>query len=141
MPCQRPYSRPKPDQPCRVSQGGIIDLLGQHGRAAEHLKPALLARLQNIAAQRHQQLAAAIESDPGAVLQVALPSALRQSAPASVRNFIEEQVSMDGELEILHEDRAQGSRFVYKLKAFGLDNSLNFRKNPPTHLSSGTNDR
>jgi len=117
--------------------GSVIDLIGQHGKAAEHLKPALLARLQNIAAQRHQQLAAAIESDPGAVLQVALPDALRQSAPASVRNLIEEQVEMDGELEILHEDRAQGSRFVYKLKAFGLDYSLNFRKNPPTHLSSG----
>jgi hypothetical protein len=54
-----------------------------------------------------------------------------------VRNLIEEQVDMDGELEILHEDRAQGSRFVYKLKAFGLDYSLNFRQNPPTHLSSG----
>ena len=117
--------------------GNVIDLIGQHGKAAEHLKPALLARLQAIAAQRHQRLAAAIESDPGAVLQVALPGALRQNAPAGVRNFIEEQVDMDGELEVLHEDRAQGSRFVYKLKAFGLDYSLNFRKDPPTHLSSG----
>lgn len=117
--------------------GSVINLIGQHGKAAEHLKPALLARLQDIAAQRHQQLAAAIESDPNTVLQVALPNALRQSAPASMRNFIEEQVDMDGELEVLHEDRAQGSRFVYKLKAFGVEYSLNFKKNPPTHLSSG----
>jgi hypothetical protein len=117
--------------------GNVIDLIGQHGRAAENLKPAMLARLQNIAAQRYQQLATIIENDPGAVLQVALPGALRQSAPASARNFIEEQVDMDGELEILHEDRAQGSRFVYKLKSFGIDYSLFFRKNPPTHLSSG----
>ena len=118
--------------------GNVIELIGQHGKAADHLKPAILARLQNIATQRHQQLATAIESDPGAVLQVALPGALRQRAPASVRNFIEEQVDMDGELEVLHEDRDQGSRFVYKLKAFGLDYSLNFRKNPPTQMTSGT---
>lgn len=97
--------------------GNLIDLIDQHGKAADHLKPAILARLQNIAAQRYHRLAAAIESDPGAVLQVALSGALRQSAPASVRNFIEEQVEMDGELEVLHEDRDQGSRFVYKLKA------------------------
>ncbi len=118
--------------------GNVIELIGQHGKAADHLKPAILARLQNMATQRHQQLATAIESDPGAVLQVALPGALRQRAPASVRNFIEEQVDMDGELEVLHEDRDQGSRFVYKLKAFGLDYSLNFRKNPPTQMTSGT---
>ena len=117
--------------------GNVIDLIGQHGKAADHLKPAVLARLQNVAAQRYQQLAATIESDPGAVLQVALPGALRQNAPASMRNFIEEQVEMDGELEVLHEDRAQGSRFVYKLKAFGIDYSLNFRKSPPTQMTSG----
>src|SRR5262245_33708042 len=84
--------------------GSIIDLIGQHGKAADHLKPALLARLQNTAAQRYQQLAVLMESDPGAVLQVALPGALRQSSPARVRNFIEEQVDIDGELEVLHED-------------------------------------
>jgi len=79
-----------------------------------------------------------IESDPSAVLAVALPSLLRQNMPARTRNAIEEHVDMDGELEVLHEDRVQGSRFVYKLKAFGLDYSLNFKKNPPTHLNSGT---
>src|SRR4249920_3479441 len=61
--------------------GNVIELIGQHDKAADHLKPAILARLQNMATQRHQQLATAIESDPGAVLQVALPGALRQRAP------------------------------------------------------------
>lgn len=117
--------------------GSLIDLIGEHGRAADNLKPGVAARLQNLAAQRHQQLAALMASDPGAVLQMALPEALRQSAPSSARNFIEEQVELDGELQVLHEDRVQGSRFVYKLKAFGLDYTLNFRKSPPTHLSSG----
>lgn len=116
----------------------LLSLNAQHGKAANHLKPALLARLQILAAERHQQLAALIEADPGAVLNVALPSLLRQNMPARARNAIEEHVEMHGELEVLHEDRAQGSRFVYKLKAFGLDYSLNFKKNPPTHLNSGT---
>jgi len=116
----------------------LISLNAQHGRAANQLKPALLARLQNLANERHHQLAALIEADPGAVLAVALPNLLRQNMPARARIAIEEHVDMDGELEVLHEDRVQGSRFVYKLKAFGLDYSLNFKKNPPTHLNSGT---
>jgi hypothetical protein len=116
----------------------LISLKAQHGRAPNHLKPALLVRLQNLANERHQQLAVLIETDPGAVLAVALPSLLRQNMPASARSAIEEHVDMDGDLEVLHEDRVQGSRFVYKLKAFGLDYSLNFKKNPPTHLNSGT---
>lgn len=115
----------------------VIDLIGQHGKAADHLKPAVLARLQNVAAQRHQQLAALMESDPGAVLQVALPGVLRQSAPASVRNFIEEQMELDGELEVLHDDRIQGTKFIYNLKAFGIDYSLKFKKNAPTQYSTG----
>lgn len=117
--------------------GNLIDLIGQHGKAADHLKPAVLARLQNVAAQRHQQLAALMESDPGAVLQAALPGVLRQSAPASVRNFIEEQIELEGELEVLHDDRNQGSRFVYNLKAYGVDYSLKFKKNAPEQYATG----
>src|SRR5687768_15295521 len=42
----------------------LISLKAQHGRVANHLKPALLVRLQNLANERHQQLAALIEADP-----------------------------------------------------------------------------
>ena len=48
---------------------------------------------------------------------------------------IEEEV--EGELEILHEDRDVGSRYLYFLKAANRRFSLNFAKDPPTHLTSG----
>lgn len=51
--------------------------------------------------------------------------------PGSVAEEIE------GELEILHEDGDVGSRYVYFLKTASERLSLNFAKDPPTHLTSG----
>jgi hypothetical protein len=48
---------------------------------------------------------------------------------------VEEEI--EGELEILHEDRDVGSRYLYFLKAAGRRLSLNFAKDAPTHLTSG----
>jgi Gametolysin peptidase M11 len=48
---------------------------------------------------------------------------------------VEEEV--EGELEILHEDRDVGSRYLYFLKAANRRYSLNFAKDAPTHLTSG----
>jgi hypothetical protein len=47
------------------------------------------------------------------------------------------QEEVEGELEILHEDRDVGSRYLYFLKAANRRFSLNFAKDPPTHLTSG----
>lgn len=44
---------------------------------------------------------------------------------------------IEGELEILHEDSDQGSRYHYFLKFAGDRLSLNFGKDPPTHLTTG----
>ena len=48
---------------------------------------------------------------------------------------VEEEI--EGELEILHEDREVGSRYLYFLKAADRRFSLTFTKDPPTHLTSG----
>ena len=53
----------------------------------------------------------------------------------SVRPGLVEEV--EGELEILHEDRDVGSRYLYFLKAAGRRLSLNFAKDEPTYLTSG----
>ena len=44
---------------------------------------------------------------------------------------------VDGELEILHEDGHQGSRYSYFLKSGGRRLLLNFANDAPTHLTSG----
>jgi len=59
----------------------------------------------------------------------------RNVFPQSVRFGILEEV--EGELEILHEDRDVGSHYLYFLKAVNGRFSLNFAKDPPTHLASG----
>jgi hypothetical protein len=115
----------------------LINLHGQHNNAPVTLRPAILARLQRVAAERNQLLASLVESDPGAVLQVAVPDVLRRGFPASIRNYIEEEMEMDGDLEILHEDRVRGSRFIYKLKYLGEEYALHFKKDPPTQLKTG----
>jgi hypothetical protein len=46
-------------------------------------------------------------------------------------------VEVEGELEILHEDSDQGSRYLYFLKVAGSRFPLNFAKDPPTHLTTG----
>ncbi len=53
----------------------------------------------------------------------------------SVRSGLVEEV--EGELEILHEDRDVGSRYLYFLKTGNRRFSLNFAKEPPTDLTSG----
>jgi Gametolysin peptidase M11 len=58
-------------------------------------------------------------------------SGFSQGVPSGLLEEIE------GELEILHEDRHVGSRYLYFLKAANRRFSLNFAKDPPTHLTSG----
>ena len=55
----------------------------------------------------------------------------------SQSNAPEVDEEIEGELEILHEDSNQGSRYHYFLKAAGRRLSLSFAKEPPTHLVSG----
>jgi hypothetical protein len=54
-----------------------------------------------------------------------------QGVPSGVLEDVE------GELEILHEDSDQGSRYHYFLKGEGGRFSLQFANDPPTHLTSG----
>jgi gametolysin peptidase M11 len=56
---------------------------------------------------------------------------LSQNTPSGILEEVE------GELEILHEDSDQGSRYHYFLKFAGDRLSLNFGKDPPTHLTTG----
>lgn len=96
-----------------------------------------LADLVRVAAARYQLLAAVIESDPGAVLRVAVPTSLRASLPSAVQGAVEEEVDLDGVLEVLHEDHKTGSRSLYFLEVSGTRFSLHFAADPPA-LGSGS---
>jgi len=97
----------------------------------------LLNDLLTVAATRQQLLAGLIESDPAEVLRITIPAHLRASLPPAVQASVEEEVEVEGELEILHEDRTDGSRYLYFLEAVASRLSLHFAADPPTHLQTG----
>jgi hypothetical protein len=90
-----------------------------------------------VATERHALLAALIEEEPGEVIRVAMPADLRASLPPVVQALVEEEVDLEGELDILHEDRHTGSRFLYVLQTPRERVALHFAADPPTHLTTG----
>ena len=62
----------------------------------------------------------------------ALPAAVRATLPPAVQLYLEEDLSIEGELEVLHEDGASGSRyFFYALQGIGERLVLHFASDAP----------
>jgi hypothetical protein len=89
------------------------------------------------AATRQQVLASLIQGDPGEVLRVAVPAAIRAGLPPAVQTYVEEEVEIEGVLEFLIEDWPTGARYLYFLDAADRRYSLHFAAYPPTHLLTG----
>ncbi len=96
-------------------------LNAQYQLAAGRQKARLEADLIATAVAREQELLAVIDSDPGEVLRLVLSGTVRS----------------EGVLEILHEDRHDGSRYHYGLQTATGKLSLHFADDPPTHLLTG----
>jgi hypothetical protein len=82
-------------------------------------------------------LAGLMESDPADVLRVTVPAHLRASLPLAVQASVEEEVEVEGVLEVLHEDRTDGSRYLYFLETVTSRFSLHFAADAPTDLETG----
>ena len=116
----------------------LSDLNIRHRGAAPAERARLSGDLLSVAASRQQLFSEIIQDDPGAVLRAAVPADFRASLPPAVRAYVEEEIDAEGELEILHEDRDPGSRYLYFLKVKGEERfSLHFAAHPPT-LQTGT---
>jgi hypothetical protein len=125
------------DTPERLTDS-LVQLYGQHAKAAAEWEQAsIVAKMKNVALARREALLARMASNPGAVLSTSLPDAVSRRFPAAVQDFLEHEAELDGELEIIHEDRTRRSRFHYTLKSLGANYSLHFRRDAPTHLKSG----
>jgi len=83
-----------------------------------------------------QLLVSIIEQNP-AVIRLALSASARAALPSAVQAYVEEEMELDGELEILHEDRDVGSRYLYFLESGSARYSLHFANHEPTHLLTG----
>lgn len=114
----------------------LVSLGAQHRAAAPGQQAQTLRNLLNVAADRQKQLLKLVETDPAAVLRVAVPSPVRASLPPQVQAYVEQDVKTDGELQVLHEDWANSSRFSYFLKtSAGERLSLHFAKDAPRLLT------
>ena len=104
-------------------------LVGLAGQSAP------LQTLRNAAAARKQRLLGLMESDPGAVLRVAIPAAVRAGFPAAIHADVEEEVALDGELQVFHEDYAKSSRYRHFLQTATERLAMHFAKEAPTFLT------
>jgi hypothetical protein len=116
----------------------LVGLNNAYQKAAPNAKNGALQKLINATVERQALLAELIESDPGAVLRVAMPERVRQQMPLEVQAFIERRRDLEGELEVVYEDYADGShRLRHNLKTDAERIALHF-KSPPHGLLSGT---
>jgi hypothetical protein len=109
----------------------LVGLNNAYQKARTDAKSAALQKLIDATVERQALLAELIESDPGAVLRVAMPERVRQQMPQEVQAFIERRLELEGELEVMYEDYADGShRLLHGLHADGRRVSLHFDKSP-----------
>jgi len=101
---------------------------------------APLQTLRNAATARRQRLLGLMESDPAEVLRVAIPAAVRAGLPAAIQPDVEEEVALDGEMQVFHEDYAKSSRYRHFLQTATERLSLHFAVEAP-QLPTGTHVR
>jgi hypothetical protein len=96
---------------------------------------ASLPALRNAATARRQHLLGLMDSDPATVLRVAIPASIRAGLPASIQADVEAEVTLDGVLQVFHEDYAQTSRYRHFLQTTTERLSLHFAKEAPKLLT------
>lgn len=124
----------------RLAEGLTLELLAAravHAKAPRRSRAASLERLEAIAGERRDLMALLMESDPGAVLRMALPPGTRSAFPPSVQRHLEREVLEEGVLRVLHVDMPgeEVDRYLYLLKTSTGQRSLRFAARPTQLLS------
>jgi hypothetical protein len=115
----------------------LVALSARYQRAAAPEQAQLRQEMVEFAEARQELLAALMEEHPGEVLRLALPPRIQARMPAAVREYLEEDVGLEGEVEVFIEDYDRTSRTRYFLKTAAERVSLHFAARPP-QLQSGT---
>jgi hypothetical protein len=100
-------------------------------------RPKALARLEKAAKQRLPRMLRLMEDNPGQFLKTALPRELRDSMPASVQANVEYETEIEGVAYVLHEDKRDGSRYLYFLQGTEGDIAVHFAEKAPV-LQTGS---
>lgn len=124
----------------------VLKLNREQNQAPEDQKKEVSEKLISNLKQRQQTMANLIEQAPQAALKIGLPTSIKNQFPQDVQSTIEEEISIDGTIEVLHSDEIDPnspskdqfsvSRFYYYLKPdTGSQIQLFFASNPPEILS------
>lgn len=103
----------------------------RYGLATSAERRRILAELDELTKTRRELLSLLVQDDPGAVLRVAMPAAVRERMPARLRDRIETEAEVEGELETAYEDDDSSSRRVYALRSGSRHLALSFAADPP----------
>lgn len=113
----------------------LVGLANAYQRAAEPARDRALGDLLATARERHDLLTELMESDPGTVLRVALPPGVRDGMPDQAKALLEQDMDLEGDLEVIYEDYADTAKLRHFLKQFDERISLHFASKPPQLLS------
>jgi hypothetical protein len=110
----------------------LVRLATQYQLAAAGHRSPIEQRLLAAARRREQHLLSLVESNPGEVLRLAVPSRIHAALPMSVLAHVEQEVDVDGAFEVLHaDDDLGGGDYVYHLRTTVGRLSLHFASGAP----------
>jgi len=92
----------------------LVALNARYQLAGPAERSQLLDELERVATERQQLLASLIEDHSDEVLRLALPQGLPSSLPNQVQAYLEEQQTVEGELEVLHVDHKDPRKSHYR---------------------------
>ena len=129
------------DKDVRSEAAQLTDELKSAG-ARPGKQPAIQAAVSGKAERRRHLLNRLAQTNPAAVLDLAMSPAERAALPANLRSAVEERVTVDGELVVLHHDFEDGhSEYEMKLVKGGQETPVKFgapigQAKPGDHVKS-----
>ena len=109
----------------------------RYQQASRSEQAHLLNELIETAASRQELLLSIIENNPAEVIRLAVPAGTRAALPPAVQAYIEQEVDIEGMLEVMYEDHDDHSRLLYYLETAGERLLLHFADHRPEHLLTG----
>ena len=117
----------------------ILDLHARYQLAGDaNGKYATLRDLSAAAVTREQYLASIIDEHPAEVIRAAVSARARAALPRDVQRHVEEEVTTEGQIEVLHEDGPDGSRYHYFLDRPEGRMALHFAADAPVLQTGDT---
>jgi hypothetical protein len=116
----------------------LVSLDARYRNANQQEKRRVLNEMSSTARDRKDVLASLMEDDPAGVLGAFVPGEFRAGLPSEVQDFVEQEVDVQGELEVLIEDHPGFSKTRYRVKTAKGWLALHFANDPPTQMPTGS---